>query len=201
MYNIQYQVQILIFLCCLLLAGFAELNAEVEETYGEMMHQHLPYRDVPSYVYHSFFHEDSPAIVTESLGGFGRSRDVQQGLADFRRLLSDKKFLLTVIRTLEDKNSFDISNRWVWHVGVACGCGMWMDVEMCIINTYHMCLLCVFTVCSLYVFTMCVYCMCLLYVFTVCVYCVCLLCLLYVFAMCVYRMCLLCVSGVDLPLS
>ena len=87
------------------------------------MHPHLPYRDIPSYVHHSFFHEDNPAIVTESLGGFGRSRDVQQGLADFRRLISDKKFLLTVIRTLEDKNSFDISNRWAWHVGVASG---WM---------------------------------------------------------------------------
>jgi hypothetical protein len=106
------------------LSGFAELNAEVEETYGDQMHQQLPFRVISSYVHFTFFQEEKPPLVTEPLGSSGRSRDFVQGLSDFKRLLSDKKFLLTVVATLEEKKSFDISNRWVWWVcGVRSGCG------------------------------------------------------------------------------
>lgn len=76
------------------------------------MNQHLPFRDLPGFVYLNFFQEEKPSIVLEPLGSVpGRSNDVPEVLSDFRRLLLDKKFLMTVIRTLEHQQTFDINSR------------------------------------------------------------------------------------------
>ena len=76
------------------------------------MNQHLPFRDLPSFVYLNFFQEEKPSIILEPLGSVAeRNKDISEVLSDFRRLLLDKKFLLTVIRTLENQPAFDISSR------------------------------------------------------------------------------------------
>ena len=76
------------------------------------MSQHLPFRDLPSYVYFNFFQEEKPFIILQPLGNIpGRTKEFSEGLSDFRRLLLDKKFLMTVIQTLESQTSFDINSR------------------------------------------------------------------------------------------
>ena len=84
----------------------------MEETVGDQMSQHLPFRDLPSYVYFNFFQEEKPSIILQPLGNIpGRTKEFSEGLSDFRRLLLDKKFLMTVIQTLESQTSFDINSR------------------------------------------------------------------------------------------
>ncbi|KAL8574219.1 hypothetical protein ACOMHN_027873 [Nucella lapillus] len=93
--------------------AFAELQTDMTEltsdTYGQVT---IPFWDYRTYCMRIMFPgSEDHAVVKELQLDFNRRESIEQGLRQFAGLVSNKTFLLTLIRTLEANRNFNLRDR------------------------------------------------------------------------------------------
>ncbi|XP_077977569.1 plexin-A2-like [Glandiceps talaboti] len=92
--------------------AFAELQTEVTEMTTDIEGAGIPFLDYRSYTMRVLFpgQEDHPVLRELEVKGAKRA-DVEKGLREFGKLVTNKTFLLNFIRTLEGQKSFSMRDR------------------------------------------------------------------------------------------
>ncbi|XP_072343944.1 plexin-B1-like [Scyliorhinus torazame] len=91
---------------------FTDLMTEMNDLTGDLEGTRIPFLDYSSYAEKIFFpgHKDSP--LRQDLGvAESRRHTVDQGLNQLSNLLNNKTFLIRLVQTLEDQQSFSARDR------------------------------------------------------------------------------------------